>query len=208
MWFWLWLILSAFLLSFFVWTFFVALRRRKAWRVYAQKRKLRFAAGKLMDGPRLDGVLEGYTVGLFSADHIRGDERRSRKLTGIEVTLNSVPPFDGAFASAGMVDLVRELGFGGEIKPSGAGWQSSYIAITDHKDAMQSYLTDERLKALTDLMSIPNAWVILAARNGTFLLRVDTPKPLDHPKEIDALLKQMISACKLFEVSEGVRESD
>lgn len=202
-WFLLWLLLSVTLLYFLAWTLFILVKQKRAWKAYAEKHDLRYQSDALMQSPRLDGVLDGYTVSLFSAEHTRGDARRARKLTAIEVQLTSEMPFDGAIASEGMVDVVKSMTFKDEVKPDSKGWKSTLIAATDHKAAMQRYLTPKRLKALYALMKIKNAWVILAFRNDMVLLRIDTPYALENSDKVDELLNRMIKVAKALELDKG-----
>lgn len=202
-WFLLWLLLSLTLLYFMGWTLFILFRQKKTWKSYAERRGLRYSSDAFMRSPRLDGVLEDYTVGLFTAEHVRSNSRTNRKLTAIEVQLASDMPFEGAVASEGMVELIKSMPFKDEMKPDSPLWKSSFVAITDHKAAMAMYLTEERLKVLTKLMALKNAWVVLAFRNGVFLLRVDTANALEDGKVMDALLSKMIKAAKLMELQDG-----
>lgn len=160
-----------------------------------------------MRSPRLDGVLDGYTVGLFTAEHVRSNSRTNRKLTAIEIQLSSDMPFEGAVASEGMVELIKSMPFKEEMKPDSPLWKSNFVAITDHKAAMAMYLTEERLTVLTKLMALKNAWVVLAFRNGVFLLRIDTANALDEGKVMDALLGKMLKAAKVLELEDGEMRS-
>lgn len=203
----LWFVLSCILLSFFVWTLIILLRQKKVWSHFAQRYGLRYKPGKFWDSPRLDGVFEGYKIGLFASEYLRPDMRSARKMTSIEFTLHSQMPFDGAMASAGMVEIVQGSDFGREYKPRVKGWNKEYIAMGSHLGAMDAYFNTARLKALMGLMRIKFGWAIAAFRNDIFVLRVDVPYALDDHKALDALLKQMLEAARVLELDKGEKES-
>ncbi len=202
-WFFLWLLLSLVLLFFLGWNLLITFKQKKAWQAFAADRGLRYKSDAFMRSPRLDGVVNGYTIGMFAAEHVRDSSRTSRKLTAIEIQLSSEMPFDGAVASAGMIELVKAMDFKEEITPNSTHWDKKHVAITSYKAAMQAYLTDERVKALVGLMRMKNAWVILAFRNGVFLLRVDTPNALAESKVIDDVLAAMIKVAAVMELNDG-----
>lgn len=203
-WFLLWAVLSTALIYFLVWTLVILYRQKKAWRAYATHRKLRYSSRSFFGAPKIDGVIDGYTVSLFTGEHQAPEARGTRKLTAIEVNLSSVMPFDGAIASGGMMDIVTEMGFYDEVKPDIENWDSDqFIVRSDQKAAMAAYLTQERLKSLIALMKQKNAWTIVAFRNGISLLRLDTPLPLDDMEKIDRILKRMLQMAKLLELTAG-----
>ncbi len=206
-WFVLWAILSVGLLYFTVWTMFVLHKQKKSWKAFAKKYKLRYQANSMLESPEVKGVLDDYTVGVFMGEHMSPDMRRARKLTAIEVNLNSIMPTEGAIASADMVAVIQELNFKNEIKPDHPDWKISYVAASDNKTVLESYLTKERQEVLTGLMKIKNAAVIFIFRGEVALLRFDTPEPLDSPKKLDQLVKKMIAAARILEFNDALPES-
>ena len=199
-WFFLWLLLSGALLFFMGWNLLILYRQKKAWKVFAAKRKLRYRSTAMMSAPEISGVMNDFTVSMFTGEHMRPDQRSSRKLTAIEVNLTSVMPFEIAIASGGMVDLARELNFKEEIRPDLAGWDKGWVVYTQSRTAAEAYLTPERLQALVGLLKEENAWVIFIARAKTTLLRLDTPLPLDTPVLIDKLCAAMTSVARELEL--------
>jgi hypothetical protein len=202
-WFFLWLALSLTLLFFFSWTLLILFRQKISWKQYAEKRGLRYVSPSLMGPPRLDGVLSDRTISLFSSEHQRDDGRLSRKLTAIEITPEGSMPFAGGLASSGMVRILKAIDYRHEIKPSFARWPKEYMVATDNKAAMEAYLTEDRIKALLGLFSMPHVWGILAFRDDVFLLRLDMPQALDDFKQLDDVIKKMIAAIKLLELKPG-----
>lgn len=202
-WFLIWLGLSGALLYFLGWTLYILFRQKNAWRAFAAKTKLRYNAPTMTGSPELSGILNGYTVSLFSGEHISDDSRGTRKLTAIEIQISSRIPFDAAIASGGMVKIARGLGLKEEMRPQNPAWNDSWIAASNVVPALEVYLSADRLSALCDLMKMKNTWVILIFRADTALLRLDTPDPLDDAKKIGSLMKKITDAAAVLELKPG-----
>lgn len=202
-WVLIWLIIAAALIYFFAWTLFILFKQKKTWQTYAEKNGLRYTPGKLQDSPEIGGNLKGYTVSLFTGEHATIDMRGSRKLTAIEVQLTSKMPFEGGVASRGMVEFLKNIGFKDEIALKHPGWKNEYIAVSNTPYALQSYLTAPRFEALSSLMRVKNAWVILVFRGDMALLRFDTPDPIETEKKINVIVDRMIEAAKILELQPG-----
>ncbi|MGB0719143.1 MAG: hypothetical protein ACPGRX_01635 [Bdellovibrionales bacterium] len=206
LWFILWLLMSLALLSFMGWTFVILMRQKQAWKTYAAKRKLRFKSLAFTAVPEMSGTIGDHTISFFSSEHANVNARGSRKLTAIEINLNSRMPTFGGVASGGMVPIMKELNLKQEYRPKHKAWNKSYIAAANNRAVLQAYLTDARVGALCDVMAVKNAWVILIFRDESMLLRVDTPDPLDSPAKIDALVKQMLATAEVLELKKGESE--
>ncbi len=202
-WFVLWVLLSIALVVFMGWTLLIAYRQKKVWKDYAGKKKLRYKPKGFMSAPEMNGVLEGYTVSLFTGEHIATDMKGGRKLTAVELHLKSEMPVSLAVASGGLVSLVQGFGIGGEVKPDYPDWDEAYIAVSESPTVLKEYLTQERLKILTTLMKIRNIWLIFVVRGDTVLLRLDTPEPLDSAEKLDKLMRQIIKTASVLELNKG-----
>lgn len=201
LWFYLWLLLSAALLYFLGWTMFILYRQKRAWKMYAQKRKMRYRSESFFRSPEISGVVDGYTVSIFTGEHGSEDARSLRKLTAIEVSLETMAPVSMGAASGGMVEVIRGLGFANEVKPAHKDWQDSYIAAGENINVLNGYFTDERIASLASLMKIKNGWVTLVFHKDVKILRFDTPNALDDPKKLDMIIKKMVETAKLMEIS-------
>ena len=185
-----WLILAVGVFGFFIWTFVILMQQKKSWRLYAEKRKLRYKGGTLMASPNVSGTVDDHTVNLFTSEHLSEDGRGTRKLTAIEVSLHSKMPVFGGIASAGMVALIKELNLKQEYRPEHPDWDKTYIAAANNRFVLEAYLNEERIKALSGLMKVPKVWVIFIFREEAMLLRVDTADPLETPQKIDSLVNE------------------
>ncbi len=198
-----WIILSLVLLGFLGWSLYVLQQQKAVWKAFSSKHKLRFKSNALMEGAEMQGSIESYKISYFTGEHYTADARGVRKLTAVEVSLNSVMPIGLGIASGGMVALVKELGFKTEIRPEHESWSKAYIAAGDDRQVLEAYLSDERIEALAKLMKIPNIWVVLIFRSERMLLRVDTPNPLSSQEYIEKLTKLLLKAADALELKEG-----
>ena len=195
--------MSCVLLGFLAWSLLILHNQKKTWKAFAAKHKLRYRTKATMDSPEIDGSIDGFKVDIFTSEHVAEGARSNRKLTAIEVSLHSVLPIDGAIASGGMVQLVKELGFKTEIKPEHELWNSSYVAAADNGRALKAYLNPERLDALLRMMRIKNSWMILIFRAERLLLRIDTPDPLTSEDYLSRLVDLMVKSAKALELKNG-----
>lgn len=199
----LWFLISGFLLSFWIWTIYVLFKQKSAWKLYAEKRKLRYFSNAILDTPTLSGAIDEYSVSMFASEHSELDSRSNRKLTAIEVSLKSELSFGCALGSGGMVHVVEALDMRQEYKPAVKGWDDSYALRTNDLESSQLYLTKDRLSKLVNLMKIDKSWVVFLFVGNQGILRLDTPLPIDNPKEMDMIIKQMINVAKGLELELG-----
>lgn len=199
----LWFLVSGFLVGFWVWTIHVLLKQKKAWKFYAQKKKMRFHTSSFLETPTISGSVDGYSVTMFASEHGELDARSQRRLTAIEVSLQTPLPFAIAMGSGGMIHLVEALNFKQEFRPTVKGWEDTYALRTNDLDLASGYFTEDRLNKLVSLMKTDKAWIILLFIADDGILRLDTPLPIDNPKEIDVLIKQMINVARALELGKG-----
>lgn len=202
-WLILWIVVSVALLGFLGWSLLVLHNQKTAWKKFAAKHKLRYRTKATMDSPEIDGSFDGYKIDIFTGEHTLDMGRSMRKLTAIEVSLQSKMPVDGAVASGGMIQLVKGLGFKSEVRPEHELWNSSYMATGDNARAVLAYLNKDRLEALIRLMRIKHSWVILIFRNDRMLLRVDTPDPLTNLEYLERLVNLLVKSAKELELKSG-----
>ncbi len=202
-WFLLWLFLSLTLLYFFGWTLLILYKQKRAWKLFAKKRDLRYEGGKFSDAPSMAGDIEGYEFSFFPAQYEIGDIRHNRKMTAIEVTLKNKPPFEGFVASGLLVETIKLAELPHEFTPEHEKWKGDSLVVTDNVAAMSSYLTSDRQEVVTRWMLKNNIWFLIGFRNDVYVLRIDTPLPMDNPKKINALVKMILKDIPSFEVSDN-----
>tara|TARA_B100001989_G_scaffold245745_1_gene215818 strand:+ start:2104 stop:2925 length:822 start_codon:yes stop_codon:yes gene_type:complete len=196
-------LISTFLVGFWVWTSYVLFNQKRGWKIYATKRKLRYEGNGLYESPTVTGALGEYKILAFTSDHSEYDARSQRRLTSIEISLNSSLPVGMAVASGGMVQIIQTLKLYQEHKPDIKGWDDSYIVRTKDKGIAAAYLTEKRLKTILELMDIPKAWIVLIFYEGGGLLRLDTPLPLSNPAVLDKMVKRLLAAAEVFDLEAG-----
>ncbi len=199
----LWLLVSGFLVGFWLWTIYVVLKQKKAWKFYAQKKKMRFHTASFLETPTISGSVDGYSVTMFASEHGELDARSQRRLTAIEVSLQTQLPFAIGLASGGMVNLVESLKLPQEFRPNVKGWEDSYALRTNDLSLASGYFTEDRLNKLASLMKTDRAWIIFLFIVDEGILRLDTPLPIDNPKAMDVLIKQMINVARALELEKG-----
>ena len=198
-----WFILSVILLGFWGWTVYVVIKQKNAWKLYADKRKMRFHSNGILETPSISGSVDGYRVTIFPSEHSELDARSQRRLTAIEISLHTSIPIQSAIASGGMVPVIEKLHFKYEYRPPAKKWEDSYVIRTADRDLTEAYLTDDRVTRLIELMKVDKAWIIFLALNDTCLLRLDTPLPLDNPKKLDSTIKQLVAAAQALDLEDG-----
>ncbi len=201
--FYVWLFISLFLLGFWLWTLYVVLQQKRAWKHFAENRKMRYHETGMFTTPMVSGAIDTYGVSLFASEHSELDARSFKRLTAIEVALQSDFPFSCAIASGGMVSVVDAFDIRHEFKPTIKGWDNSYILRASDTKMVRHFLSDERLEKILGLMAIDKAWVILAIIEDRGILRLDTPYPIDSSKELDKLISQMIDIAQTLEMQKG-----
>ena len=201
-WFLVWFVLSATLLFLLSWTTYILYRQKKAWKLYASKRGMKYRSASMMDDPYLDGMLDDYKVSLFPSEYAAGERRkRGQKVVSVETVLSSDMPFDGALASGDLASFVSDLELKHWLK-NDATWPDDSVISTDQRGSMDVYLTPERIAVLADLMKIEASCVILAFRNDVCVLRIDTRGALADPKAIDTMIKALTQAAKVLELTD------
>ena len=206
--FFLWFLISAVLLGFWFWTSFLIFRQKAAWKLYAEKRDLRYNSNGFYETPSMNGAVEGYNISFFTSEHSELDARSERHLTAIEINLHTGLSVATAIASGGMSMIVDTLDLHKEYRPSNKDgkrkdWDNSYVIRTQDVSYMHEYLNDKRVDSIIRLMKIDKAWVIILFFEETGLLRLDTPLPLDTPQKVDAIVKQLVELARSLEMGEG-----
>lgn len=199
-WLALWIVISVTLIGFLVWSLYTLYQQKTSWKAFAAKHKLRYKGNSLMQSPEMDGAIDEYKISFFTGEHVNPDMRSLRKLTAVEIGLQSVMPIEGAVASGGMVELVKEMDMKFEIHPEHEGWNKAYIARGSNRFVLEAYLTDERVSALSKLMKMKNSWVILIFRKDRMLLRFDTPYPLVSKAQLEKIGQLMLKTAKILEL--------
>lgn len=202
-WIFIWVIVSIALLSFSIWTSIILMRQKKSWREFAKKHKLRYKNASMMTSPQVSGVYNGYAIWMFTGEHESERGGANRKLTAIEVELESRMPVSGAIASGGMVRIVQEMGYSDEFVPNHKAWKGDYIVRGEDKYILGEYLSEERTAALCELMETKSFWVIFIFKGNDAILRIDTPEPFESEEKLTKTIDMLIEVAKKLELRKG-----
>ncbi len=206
--FFLWSSISFTLLGFWFWTSYLIFKQKSAWKVFADKRDLRYYPHGFYKSPSMNGAIDGYNISFFTSEHSELDARSQRQLTAIEINLHSRLSVPTAIASGGMSVVVDTLDLHKEYKPHNkdgdrCDWDNSYVIRTQDTSYVHEYMSDERVDGVVELMKTEKVWVVVLFVDGTALLRVDTPLPLDTPQKVDAIVKKLIKVARKLELADG-----
>lgn len=179
------------------------MRQKKSWRDFAKKHKLRYKNASMMMSPQVSGVYKDYPIWVFTGEHESERGGANRKLTAIEIELESRMPVSGAIASGGMVRIVQEMGYSDEYVPTYKGWKGDYIVRGDDKYIMGEYLTEDRVAALCALMETKTFWLIFIFKGNDTILRIDTPEPFESEEKLTKTIDLLIDAAKKLELRKG-----
>lgn len=153
--------------------------------------------------PQVSGVYKDHPIWLFTSEHESERGGANRKLTAIEVELDSRMPVEGAIASGGMVGIVQELSYSDELVPAYKCWKGDYIIRCTDRYILSEYLTEARAEALSSLMDKKNFWIIFIFKGNDTILRVDTPEPFESLDKLTKTLDIIIEAAKTLELGKG-----
>ena len=192
MWFFLWIVLSAFLLGIFFWQSQILWQQKKAWSAFAKNNSLQYIPGKFSESPRVSGKVGRHHISLFSDSRMTADMRSQRFMTVVEIVLGCKMPAGGVVSTIGMKPFVDTLIFHEDIKPEAEGWAEENIIRTDNEAMMKAYLTLPRLKVLQSVFSMKGANVIFLFDKEAVALRIETADPLHNTERVDKIIKQFL----------------
>lgn len=193
-WFWLavWLGLSAFVIGAFGWTTRILFQQKKGWADFAARHKLQYNKGPLLGSPSMQGAISGYRVGVYSEQQRTPDARGVRFRTAIEISAHVRMPTVGAVGTGDISALLGPLDMRQSYAPRTPYWNEKYFLKSHDSVFLESFLTEERLKALDGFFRLKSATAIFLFDRQNMLLRLETPDPFVDPKRLNALVGKMI----------------
>ena len=193
MWLFLWLVLSVFVMGFFLWTMAILQQQKKAWYFFAKKMGFTYKAGKYTDSPIVTGMYNNYKATFFT-DSLRVNDIRGRRfVTTIEIELGAGMPTTAVLATKDFNDYLAPLRNTQTYQPPGT-WDKSYIVKTKNKEILVRYLTPERVKILSGLFSIKNAASLFFFDPQDCILRIETPDPIRDAERMEKMIRRLFTA--------------
>lgn len=169
------------------------MQQKKAWSDYASKKGLAFTRGTFFGPCTVEGIIEGYSLSCFSATQQNEDPRKNRELTVVQISIDA--PFIDSVA-CGTAEVLSFLQSMESLTPHDVKvgqWNKKYHIRTRNKKAVDIYLTEERVKILTSILSMPNAHVIILMDEGEAVFRFETANPLKEAKQLDTVVSKLVS---------------
>lgn len=195
-WLLLWVVLSFVLLGATAWSTIILIQQKKAWEAYAKKKSLTFVKGQFFSPCTMEGVIDGYNVSFFSATQQNEDSRKNRELTVMQVNV-SEPFVDGiAMGTKEMIPFLQTLDalMPHDIKTG--KWNKDHYIRSRNIKAVDAYLTEERVKILGSILSMPNTDVLILVDNNEGVFRFETSNPLTDAKQIENTVDKLFARIK------------
>ena len=199
-WFLLWVFLTIFILGFFGWSFFILLRQKKAWAEFAQKNKLSLIKTKLFASNAATGTMAGFPFYLYSEEQTVGQTGTRRYRTIVQFELKAPMPAQGIVSSAESATFAKSLSLKEAYEPTFGFWNKDIIVLTDNKEALASYMTEERCKSFVALMTIKSIACILIFDPQNTYLRFETPDAFDDAKKLDRFVSKAAEHAKILSI--------
>lgn len=191
-WFGVWILLSLFVVGAFAWTTRILFQQKKEWKAFAARYKLKYDKGQLLGSPSVQGAFKGYRLGVFSEPQRTTDARGVRYRTAVELSAHVPMPTVGA---VGVGDIAAQLGpldMKQSYTPGSQYWNERYFLKSHDSLFLESFLTEERLKALDGFFRIKCDTAILLFDRQNMLLRLETSDPYADARRLNALILKMV----------------
>jgi len=191
-WIFIWFVVSAVLIGATLWSASILFEQKKAWAAYAKKKGLKFDKGTLMGPGQMQGMVGKYELAFFTAERQDADVRKRRYVTVLEIQLPG-GIIDGA--AAGTSEMVPFLKTLTRLRPreiKSEKWNPAFRFFSRNDKAMDAYLSEERIAAMNEILSVQNADILILFDGNEGLVRIETPDPLQHPAKIDKIVKRLL----------------
>lgn len=190
LWVTLWIVLSAGLVGFFVWSNIALQRQKKAWAGFAQEYDLDYRSRNFFQAAEVRKDFDNIEFQLLSEAQISENGRGRRYVTAFEWIVPAMPA-NGIIASPEfkpLVDLAQASQVPNNLLKE---WRAKDFIRTDDREALQPYLNDKRQKILMKLLNIKGSRFLFAFDRERGVIRIETNDPLFDSKKIGAMYKKV-----------------
>jgi hypothetical protein len=185
------------------WTTMILIQQKQAWQAYAKRKNLNFDRGKFFAPCTVDGLVDGYTVSLFTATQQNPEARKNRQVTVFQIT-DPNPYVDGiACGTAEMKNFLLGLDTLSAHNMADKDWNNTHLIYTRNKEVVDAFLTAERAKILNNILSFPGADVLILLDDAQGVFRFETANPMTDADKIDSTIQKLISRFKKLHPSEA-----
>lgn len=122
--------------------------------------------------------------------------RRFRTI--IQLELPAPMPTPGVVASAEAGNFARALTLKETYVPEFEFWNKGIVLMTDDVEAIKIYLTEERCKSLTALMTIKAIACILIFNDKNTYLRFETADAFDDAGRLERFVQKTLEHAKIL----------
>lgn len=185
----------------------ILIQQKQAWKEYAKKYGLTYTPGTFFGPANMEGVIDGYNVSFFTAVQQNTDARKNRQLTVMQVNANKAFVDGIACGTAEMLPFLQSLELLTPHEVKEGNWDKKNHIRTRHKKAVDSFLTAERVNVLNEILSMPNADIIIILDDSEGIFRFETPNPLNDANKIDVVLRKLMTRISKLEPDEKEEKS-
>ncbi|MEM6781700.1 MAG: hypothetical protein AAF569_07545 [Pseudomonadota bacterium] len=207
LWLLLWIGLSSIILGAFLWSTVILFKQKRAWEEFAQKHKLQYEPGRLMESPTVSGIMDKFGVSCFSAMRDPDDMKARRFVSVIEVKLPDGLVGSGAAGTKDMTPFLQSLNLLNPHILKSEEWREEYQYFTSDPLISEEYWTDERVKHLTAVLGVKNADVVFMHDNKEAIIRVETTDPIQKIEKAEKVIHFLIKHAKALLIDENQRKA-
>lgn len=153
---------------------------------------MKYARGGLMESPSVEGVIDGATISLFSAQRQNEDERKNRMMSVMEISLPHGMIDGGAAGTSEMLPFMQTLDTLKPMQIEHEHWQASFTMMGRNQEMLKKYFTPQRLEALAHILVLKNADILVMFDGNTSVVRVETVDPMLQPAKLDKIIKRIL----------------
>ncbi len=197
-WFFVWVVLTVFILGMFFWSAEILFKQKKAWRKLALKLGLSYTPNSLLKSPRIEGVYNGYSVLLYSEEQPSNDSSRKIFRSVMLIGFQEGFPTGAALASAGRRDFIEALKVEEVHKPEYKGWNGSVVFHTQDDETLSKFMNEKRYAALNKLMNLKDKETILIFDDKEGYYRMETFDPLTDDGVVLKMLDKFTSELEVL----------
>lgn len=198
-WFMAWIFFSVFIFGIFLWSIKILLQQKQCWKQFAAQHKLAYANGPLFSSATVRGQFRGYDFSLISEAQ-QDDGARGRKYRSIiQIELPGRMPTEAIVASEGLRGRVEAFRLPEKFMPDLPDWNKKIYFQTANHEALSSYITPDRARALNTLMSAKGANALFVFNPSESILRFETPDPLTDVQKLERLAVKMIETAQILD---------
>lgn len=200
-WFLLWFVLSFILLGSTIWSTIILIQQKQAWADYAKRKGLNFARGTFFSSASVDGTINNCTVSLFTATQQNEDSRRNRELTVVQINSDASYVDGMACGTSQVLPFLKSLDTLSPHTIKNGKWNKKFYLFSRNKKAIEIYLTEERIKVLNGILSMPNADVVVLIAEEEAIFRFETANPLKDVKQLETIIDKMMARIDILKPS-------